>query len=105
MSVTARPRSPRRLVALVVVAGLACAAGLGSGAAGYVLRERARERWGEVARHVGEPGYDPDQSDLRYLEVEAWNDWITLALRVAALGAAGLGLALLVRRRQSGTSG
>jgi hypothetical protein len=66
-----------------------------------VFRERARERRSEVARHVGEPGYDPDESDLRYLDVEAWNDWITLAGRLAALGGAGLALALALRRRHS----
>jgi cytidylate kinase len=88
-------------VALVVAAGLALGTGLGFVAAGHVFRQQARERWAEVARHVGEPGYDPDESDLRYLDVEAWNDWITLAWRVAATGGAGLLAAIALRRRHS----
>jgi len=92
-------RTPRWLLALLVAAGLAFGTGVGFAAGGHLFRERARERWAEVAQRVGEPGYDPDESDLRYLDVEAWNDWITLAWRLAATGGAGLGVALWLRAR------
>ena len=97
--------TPRWMLVMTLVASVTCVAGLASIAGAYFLRQGARARWQEVAGHVGEAGYSPSESDARYLEVEAWGDWMDVGLRTLATGLAGLVFVAIARRRQGSGAG
>lgn len=97
---TLRPtRLPRWWISLAVLASCTLSVGLLALGYGHVQRESARERWAEIARHVGEPDYDATESDQRYLEVEAWDDWMQVGWRAIGTGVLGLATAGFARRR------
>ncbi len=84
---------------LFATSALVAIVGVGVGVVGLVLRESARAHWREVSTHVAEPGYDADESDRRYLEVERWGELGRRGWTGAGLGALGLVASVLLLRR------
>lgn len=97
---TTPAKPPAWWISLAVLASLTLPVGLLALGFGHVQREEARARWAEVSSHVGEPGYDAAESDRRYLEVEAWSDWIQVGWRATGTGLVGLVIVGIVRRRR-----
>ncbi|MBN8614673.1 MAG: hypothetical protein J0L92_29000 [Deltaproteobacteria bacterium] len=93
-------RPPAWWISLAILASCTLPIGVVALGYGYLHREEARERWSEVSTHVGEPGYDPAESDRRYLEVEAWNDWMDVGWRAIGTGVVGLAIVGIARRRR-----
>lgn len=96
---TTPTKPPAWWISLAILASLTLPVGLLALAFGYVQREEARDRWAQISSHVGEPGYDAGESDQRYLEVEAWDDWMQVGWRATGTGIVGLVIVTVVRRR------
>lgn len=93
------PSAGRFARGLGLVSALLLVLGLGSAGVSVLAREDARAHWREVAARVGEDGYDAQESDRRYLEVEAWDEHVRRGGIAGGLASVGLVLSLALSRR------